>query len=78
MCLLAGGIMYLWYHEWRELERLEAENQRINAFRQEVHHAYGEMAGLFLLGESVLEWEDEDFEHYHVRRMAVKSCIVPN
>lgn len=75
MCLLAGGIMYLWYHEWQELEKLEAENQRINAFRQEVHHVYGEMTGLSLLGESVLEWEDEDLEHYHVRRMAVDSLL---
>lgn len=75
MCLLAGGIMYLWYHEWRELEKLETENQRINAFRQEVHHVYGEMTGLSLLGESVLEWEDEDLEHYHVWRMAVDSLL---
>lgn len=75
MCLLAVGIMYLWFHEWRELEKLETENRRINAFRQEVHHVYGEMTGLSLLGESVLEWEREDFEHYHVRRMAVDSLL---
>lgn len=75
MCLLVVGIMCLWFHEWQELEKLEAENQRINAFRQEVHHVYGEMTGLFLLGESVLEWEHEDFEHYHVRRMAVDSLL---
>ena len=75
MCLLAVGIMYLWFHEWRELEELEAENRRINGFRQEVHHVYGEMTGLFLLGESVLEWEREDLEHYHVRCMSVDSML---
>ena len=75
MCLLAVGIMYLWYHEWKEIEALEAENQRINCFRQEVYHIYGEMTGLSLLGESVLEWEDEDLEHYHTRRMAVDSML---
>ena len=75
MCLLAVSIMYLWFYEWWELEALETENKRINAFRQEVHHAYGEMTGLSLLGESVLEWEDEDLEHYHVRRMAVDSLL---
>ena len=56
MCLLAGGIMYLWHYEWKEIEALETENQRINNFRQEIHHVYGEMTGLSLLGESVLEW----------------------
>lgn len=75
MCLLAVSIMYLWFYEWQELEGLEAENRRINGFRQEVHHVYGEMAGLSLLGESVLEWESEDLEHYHVRRMAVDSLL---
>ena len=56
MCLLAVGIMYLWFYEWKEIEALETENRRINAFRQEVHLVYGEMTGLSLLGESVLEW----------------------
>ena len=75
MCLLAGGIMYLWHYEWKEIEALETENQRINNFRQEIHHVYGEMTGLSLLDESVLEWEDEDLEHYHIRRMAVDSML---
>ena len=75
MCLLAVGIMYLWFHEWRELEKLEMENRRINAFRQEVHYVYGEITRLSLLGESVLEWEHEDMEHYHVRRITVDSLL---
>lgn len=75
MCLLAVGIMYLWFHEWRELEALEAKNRRINGFRQEVHHVYGQIAGLSLLGESVLEWENEDLKLYHTQRMAVDSLL---
>lgn len=75
MCLLAVGIMYLWFYEWQKIEKLEAENQRINAFRQEVHLVYGEMTGLFLLGESVLEWKNEDMEHYHAQRIAMDSLL---
>ena len=75
MCLLAVGIMYLWFYEWKEIEALETENRRINSFRQEVHHVYGQIAGFTLLGESVLEWEDEDLKYYHVRRMAVDSLL---
>ena len=75
MSLLVSGIMYLWYYEWTEIETLETENQQINSFRQEVHHAYAQITGLSLLGESVLKWEDEDLEHYHVRRMAVDSLL---
>ena len=75
MCLLAVGIMYLWFYEWQKIEKLEAENQRINAFRQEVHLVYGEMTGLFLLGESVLEWKNEDKDHYHAQRIAMDSLL---
>lgn len=34
-----------------------------------------EITGLSLLGESVLEWEREDMEHYYTRRMAVDSLL---
>ena len=30
---MAGGIMYLWFYEWKEIEALETENRRINACR---------------------------------------------
>ena len=75
ICLLAVTIMYLWFHEWWELEALEAENCRINAFRQEVHHIYARTIDLSLLGESVLEWEDEDVQTYHRKRMEVDSML---
>ena len=75
ICLLAVTIMYLWFHEWWELEALEAENCRINAFRQEVHHIYARTIDISLLGESVLEWEDEDVQTYHRKRMEVDSML---
>ncbi|WP_349875403.1 hybrid sensor histidine kinase/response regulator, partial [Bacteroides cellulosilyticus] len=65
----------LWLHEWQELETLEVENRRINAFRQEVHHVYEEMTELSLLGESVLDWDEDDLKHYHTQRMAMDSML---
>lgn len=80
LSLLAGGIMYLWLQEWQELEALEAENRRINAFRQEVHHTYAQIIEISLLGETVLEWEDEDVQTYHRKRLEVDSmlCLFKN
>ena len=75
ICLLASCIMYLWVYEWRKIEALEAEYRRINSFRQEVYHAYEQIVGLSLLGESVLEWTDEELEHYHTRRMTMDSLL---
>ena len=75
MCLLAVSIMHLWFHGWRKLEALKAKNRRINSFRQEVHHVYGTMAEFSLLGESVLERENENLVYYHIQRMAVDSLL---
>lgn len=75
MGLLTGGFMYLWLQEWHELEALETENRRINAFRQEVHHTYARTIEISLLGETVLEWEDEDVQTYHRKRLEVDSML---
>lgn len=75
MGLLAGGIMYLWLQEWHELEALETENRRINVFRQEIHHTYAQTIKISLLGETVLEWEDEDVQAYHRKRLEVDSML---
>ena len=37
--LLIGIIVYVWSYEWHKVEHLELENQKMNAFRQEIHHA---------------------------------------
>ena len=75
MCLLAGGIMYMWFQEWHEFETLEKENRWINAFHQEIHHAYVRTIELSLLGETALEWEDKDMQTYHRKRLEVDSLL---
>lgn len=70
-----GGIVFIWIKEWDNLGSLENENHKINIRRKETHEIYERIAELSLLGESVLEWEDEDLEHYHVRRMVVDSLL---
>lgn len=67
--------MYLWLQEWHELEALETENRRINVFRQEIHHTYAQTIKISLLGETVLEWEDEDVQAYHRKRLEVDSML---
>lgn len=38
--LLIGIIVYVWSYEWHKVEHLELENQKMNAFRQEIHYDY--------------------------------------
>ena len=75
MVLLVIGIMYIWRKEWYELEKLEVQNRHIDTFRQESHEIFVLLIELSLSGETVLEWEYTDLEHYHYRRMAMDSML---
>ena len=75
MALLVIGIMYIWYKEWCDLEKLEVQNRHIDTFRQESHEIFVFLIELSLSGETVLEWEDADLEHYHYQRMAMDSML---
>lgn len=75
IALLVGGIIYTWLGEWRDMERLEAENREIGRSRKEIHDVYVRLTELSLLGESVLEWDDEDVAEYRRQRMAVDSIL---
>ena len=75
MALLVIGIMYIWYKEWCDLEKLEVQNRHIDTFRQESHEIFVLLIELSLSGETVLEWEDADLEHYHAQRMAMDSLL---
>lgn len=75
MALLVIGIMYIWRKEWYELEKLEVQNRHIDTFRQESHEILVLLIELSLSGETVLEWEYTDLEHYHYQRMAMDSML---
>lgn len=75
IALLVGGIVYTWLDEWRDMERLEAENREISLSRKEIHDVYVRLTELSLLGESVLEWDDGDVAEYRRQRLAVDSML---
>ncbi|WP_302613617.1 hybrid sensor histidine kinase/response regulator, partial [uncultured Bacteroides sp.] len=73
--LLIGGIVYTWNHEWQEIENLESDNRQIDELRKEINDVHIRLIEFSLLGETILEWDDEDLEHYHTRRMAMDSML---
>lgn len=68
-------IGYKWYNEWDEIEKLESQNQQIDEFRKEINNIHIQFVEFSLLGETVLEWSDEELEHYHIQRMAMDSML---
>ena len=75
IALLIGGIVFIYLHEWRELERIESESKEMNMLRQKVHDAYAQMLDLTLYGEKVLEWNAEDTLVYRGKRLAMDSIL---
>ena len=75
IALLVGGIMYTWLGEWRDMEGLEAKNREIDEFRKEVNNIHIHLIEFSLLGETILEWDDEDLGLYHARRMTMDRML---
>lgn len=73
--LLIGCIAYIWHNEWQEVEMLESDNRQIEEFRKDINNIHIQLMEFSLLGETVLEWDDKDLEHYHTKRMAMDSML---
>lgn len=73
--LLIGGIAYTWSYEWQKVESLEYDNQQINKLQKEINDIHIHLIEFSLAGETILDWDDEDLEHYHLQRMAIDSVL---
>ena len=73
--MLIGIIGYSWYCEWDEVEKLEVQNRQIDEFRKKINKIYIQFTELSLSSETILDWDDEDLEHYHTQRMAMDSML---
>ena len=73
--LLIGCIVYTWHCEWQEVERLEEDNRLINRFRAEINDVHIRLIEFSLLGETILEWNDEDLQHYHIQRKIGRAHV---
>lgn len=73
--LLIGCIAYIWHNEWQEVEALESDNRQIDDFRKDINNIHIQLIEFSLLGETILEWDNEDLEHYHDQRMAMDSML---
>lgn len=73
--LLVIGIAYTWYDEWQEVVILEADNKQIDKFRKEINNIHIQLIEFSLLGETVLDWDEDDLEHYHAQRMVMDRIL---
>ena len=75
IALLIGCIAYIWHGEWQEVEALESDNRQIDEFRKDINNIHIQLIEFSLLGETILEWDDKELEHYHTKRMVMDSML---
>lgn len=73
--LLIGSIAYTWNYEWQKVESLESDNRQIDILQKKVNDIQIHLIEFLLLGETVLEWNDKDLEHYHIQRLIMDSML---
>ena len=73
--ILISCIIGIWHNEWQEVEALEADNRQIDEFRKDINNIHIQLIEFSLLGETILEWDDEDLRLYHARRMSIDSML---
>ena len=73
--LLICNISYIWHSEWKDVGALESDNRQIDELRREINDIHIQLIEFSLLGETLLEWDNEDLEHYHAQRMAIDSML---
>ena len=73
--LIIVGISHIWYCEWQEVETLEFDNRQIDKLRKEVNDVHIQLIEFSLLGETILEWDNKDLEHYQAQRMSIDSML---
>ena len=73
--ILIGCMAYNSLYEWQEIEALELGNKKIDELRKEINNIHIHLIEFSLLGETILEWDDEDLGLYHARRMTMDSML---
>lgn len=69
------GIVYIWLNEQHRRQELEITSQKIRCLRKDIHEVYVKMVDLSLIGETVLDWNEEDMKIYHKKRLEVDSLL---
>lgn len=73
--ILICNIAYIWHCEWKEVETLESNNRHIDELRKDINNIQIQLIEFSLLGETVLEWNNDDLKHYYVQRMVIDSML---
>ena len=73
--ILIFSIVYIWFKEHHKLEEMKEASHKISCLRQNIHDIYVRAVDLSLIGETILNWDDEYIELYHTKRLEVDTLL---
>lgn len=62
-------------HERKRLCEIEAETVKIRSVRLDINKAHRRITELAIRGESVVAWEEADYQNYHLHRLLTDSLL---
>lgn len=74
--IVIAAIVYIGVGGWHRQAHLNENYQRTEELQRQVKDVNLRIVRLSLMGEAVINWEQEDFDIYHVRRLELDSVLL--
>lgn len=71
-----GSMVTILLHERGRMREIEAETSEIREFRRNIDATHRQITVLATQGESVVGWDEEEYNAYHDRRLHVDSLLL--
>lgn len=70
-----GGVIAIFIHERYQYKKIEAETVKIRSVRLDINKAHRRIMGLAIRGESIVAWEETDYQDYCLHRLLTDSLL---
>lgn len=75
MVVAISSMIIILLHERQRIKEIEAETTEIRRVRRDIHTAHRSITELATMGESVIAWENADYEEYRKKRLCTDSLL---
>lgn len=70
-----GSVIFIILYERQQLREIESDTADNHYIRYDINTAHRLITELATLGESVISWEDADYQTYHKKRLCTDSLL---
>ena len=75
LLIIVGCMAAVLFHERNRIREIERESGVIRQVRRDINNIHRHITDLSMSGESVIAWEQKDYESYHANRLDVDTLL---